>query len=122
MDLAQLAEKEPPKQNKYNNVKTETGGIRFDSKKEAERYEDLMAMLKAGEITDLKLQHTFTLQEAYKDPDGEKVAGIKYIADFTYYDSAGNFVIEDVKGVKTDVYKIKKKLMAARGYRIQEVQ
>lgn len=108
-------------QSKYNSQRTETGGIRFDSRKEAQRYEELLILLKAGEITDLKLQHTFTLQESYRDPDGFKVDAIKYIADFTYYDSAGNWIVEDVKGVRTDTYKIKKKLMAAKGYRITEV-
>lgn len=87
---------------KYNNQKTLIDGAWFDSKKEAKRYQDLVLMQKAKLIRGLKRQQSFELVE-----------GIKYIADFTYFDDTkgGEFIIEDVKGFKTDVYKIKKKLM-----------
>lgn len=60
---------------KYHNVRTdrtsEAGGrVNFDSKKEARRYDELMAMLRAGKIRDLKLQPQFTIQEAYTTPGG----------------------------------------------------
>lgn len=110
--------------NKYNNTPTEVANIRFDSKKEANRYNELMAMQKASQIKNLKLQHTFTLQEQFKTTEGELIKSIKYVADFTYTDADGNFVIEDVKSAATKenkVYKLKKKLMAEKGYKIREV-
>ncbi len=107
--------------NKYRNVETNIGNIKFASKKEARRFMELKALADAGEITDLRLQHAFTLQESFTTPSGVKTGAIRYVADFTYYDADGQFVVEDVKGVKTDVYKIKSKMMAARGYIIREV-
>ena len=105
---------------KYLNKKVVVNGEKFDSKKEKMRFDELLLMEQAGEITDLKLQHDFTLQEAFTTTDGERVRAIRYRADFTYYDSAGNWIIEDAKGMKTDIYKLKKKMMAQKGYRIIE--
>lgn len=96
---------------KYKNIKTTVGNLKFDSKKEAKRFEELLLLLKAHEIEDLKLQHSFTLIESYTALDGEKIKAMKYIADFTYTDRKRGFVVEDVKGKRTDVYKMKKKLM-----------
>lgn len=108
--------------NKYRNKKTIIDGITFASIKEANRYAELKILLKAGEIRDLKLQHEFTLQGAFTDTHGERTRAIKYIADFTYWQ--GNvFVIEDVKSDITKnnaTYKLKKKLMAEKGWRITE--
>lgn len=124
---------------KYHNVRTdrtsEAGGrVNFDSKKEARRYDELMAMLRAGQIRDLKLQPQFTIQEAYTTPEGQRVRAIRYQADFSYKrptepDCTGEVhwlrVVEDVKSraTKTRVYEIKKKLMREKlGIEIQEVQ
>lgn len=112
--------KKTVKTNKYHAVKETVGKLKFDSKKEKQRFEELMLMEQAGEIKGLKLQHDFTLQEAFTTTDGERVRAIRYRADFTYYDSAGNWIIEDAKGMKTDIYKLKKKMMAQKGYRIIE--
>lgn len=60
------------KESKYHNEQTEVAGLRFDSKKEARRYEQLMIMLSLGQIRDLRLQQDFTLQEAYTTPEGER--------------------------------------------------
>ena len=109
---------------KYGNKPFEINGIRFDSKKEARRYEELIGLLRLGQITDLKLQHHFTLAEAFKNPDGTSIRKMEYIADFTYTDSEGMFVVEDVKSKatrKNPVYAIKKKLMAGEGYKITEI-
>ena len=109
---------------KYGNEFCEVNGIRFDSRKEARRYEELMGLLQAGWITDLKLQHHFTLAEAFKMPDGTPIRKMEYIADFTYTDGEGRFIVEDVKSEatrKNPVYAIKKKLMAGEGYKIMEV-
>lgn len=115
---------------KYNNVpdnRTTPGGkhIRFDSKKEADRYDDLMLLLRAGQIRNLKLQPEFTLQEAFKTPEGQAVRAIRYKADFEYdrHDGSGfwTHIIEDVKGLKTRQYLLKKKLMQEKGLTITEV-
>ena len=115
------------KESKYHNVKTEiaTEGsrIKFDSKKEANRYNVLVDMLKRGEIQNLRLQEHFQLQGTFKTPDGETVRGIEYVADFTYM-KGNTFVIEDVKSDitrKNPVYIMKKKMMAGKGWKIEEV-
>lgn len=95
---------------KYRNKKTEYAGIRFDSKREAERYAELKLLEKAGEISHLELQPIIVLQEKFKY-NGKTVRAITYRADFAYYDHAiEKAVIEDVKGMETDVFKLKKKL------------
>lgn len=110
--------------NKYRSEKCQVAGIVFDSRKEANRYVQLKDMLDKGQIRDLKLQHTFVLQEPYMTAAGDKVGRIEYKADFTYYTSDDEFIIEDVKSHVTkniERYKLKKKLMAAKGYHITEV-
>lgn len=109
-------------QSKYHNMPTVVAGIRFDSKKEARRYEYLMQQLQGGAICDLRLQQDFTLQEAYTTPEGRRVRAIRYRADFVYTVCAtGKRVIEDAKGRRTDVYQLKRKMMAEKGCDIQEV-
>lgn len=90
---------------KYNNQKTIVDGIAFDSKKEATRYGQLKLMEMAGNIMDLKLQFVMPYEL-----DGKRI--FKYICDFAYFDRGKNTMIfEDVKGMKTPVYKLKKKLI-----------
>jgi len=96
---------------KYNNRKVEMYGIMFDSKKEADRYCDLLKLRWIGEITDLQLQVPFILVPAYRTEDGRKHKAIVYKADFVYKDQHGNQIVEDCKGYKTPVYKLKKALM-----------
>lgn len=132
------AQKKAARESKYHNQKDERAAgsgasIRFDSKKEARRYDELMAMLRAGKIRDLKLQQQFTLQEAYTTTEGVRVRAIRYQADFTYkkpqfVDRDGEWiwglVVEDVKSraTKTRAYAMKKKLMQERfNIEIQEV-
>ena len=93
---------------KYGAHRTEIDGILFDSKREAARYQELKILEKAGEIKDLVRQPVFTLQEAFMC-DGKKERSITYRADFMYEEN-GRTIVEDVKGMKTDVYKIKRKL------------
>lgn len=131
--MAKMAERERgkpapaqrTKPGKYQNVKTEENGIKFDSKKEAKRYLELLARREAGEIDDLRLQVNFTLQEAFTKPNGERVQAIVYKADFTYRkrDENGDYtlyIVEDVKSkpTKTRAYEIKKKLMREK-FRIE---
>lgn len=98
------------RRNKYNAKKIKIDGHTFDSKKEAQRYCELKLFLKAGEIRNLELQPRFLLQEGFIDKNEIKHKKIEYVADFLYIDKAGRNVVEDVKGVLTDVYKIKKKM------------
>ncbi len=115
--------------NKYGAQKTEVDGIRFDSKKEARRYEQLMLLMQSGRIRELKLQRDYTLQEAYTTTDGRRVRAIRFRADFSYeeQDEHGDWVeiVEDVKSkaTKTRVYAIKKKLMQdIHGVRVREFE
>ena len=104
-----LKTKKKKKKSKYKAVKTEINGIEFDSKKEARRYKELKILEKADEIKSLELQPRFLLQEKFKY-NGKTVRKIEYVADFRYIDEKGNTIVEDVKGMKTEVYKIKKKI------------
>lgn len=100
--------------NKFGNVKTEIDGVVFASKKEAARYRQLSLLLKAKEITNLELQPRFKLIVS-----GQNIC--TYVADFQY-ECNGLKVVEDAKGYKTPVYKIKKKLMkAVHGIEVKEV-
>ena len=108
---------------KYGNRKTVLDGITFDSKHEAERYVELKYWERIKGIRDLQLQVPFELIPAQRDEKGKVVErAVKYIADFVYYDQDGNQVVEDAKGMKTEIYKLKKKLMLWRyGIEIKEV-
>lgn len=104
---------------KYRNIKTEIDGHVFDSKREAERYMALKAMLEVGEISNLVLQPKLPIVI-----NGETIC--TYIADFKYdrdwQSPAGHTIYEDVKGVKTAVYRLKKKLVrSVYGIEIVEV-
>ena len=96
------------KRHKYNAKPIEFEGFKFASKKEFKRYLELKMLEKAGVISDLILQPKFLLQESFKYK-GKTQRAIFYIADFEYIQD-GKRVVEDVKGVKTEVYKLKKKL------------
>lgn len=114
-ELMQLEKKEQKKStrtNKYNNKKPLVDGIKFDSKKEARFYEDLKLQMAAGEVQEFELQPKFVLLE--KDKDRVTGRGIKYIADFKITYSDGSVEVVDVKGHKTQVYKLKKKLLLAK--------
>lgn len=108
---------------KYRNAPAERAGIKFDSKKEARRYDELMAMLQSGIITDLRLQPQFTLQESYVTETGERIRAIRYTADFSYR-FGGKLVVEDVKSTatRTKEYLRNRKMMRSKfGIDIQEV-
>ena len=93
--------------NKFSAVRTTVDGITFASKREAARYGELKLLERAGEISRLSLQPEFVITI-----NGVKIC--KYIADFRYVDrQKGMIVVEDVKGVKTAVYRLKKKMTEA---------
>lgn len=99
------------KQNKYKAQKKIIDGIKFDSIKESKRYIQLKQLEKLGIIKELELQKVFELQPKYINNKGQHIRAITYKADFFYYDvKKEQYVVEDTKGFKTDVYKIKKKL------------
>lgn len=106
---------------KYRNKKVYVDGIKFDSAKEAMRYRQLRLLERSGNIKDLQLQVPFELQEKYTIND-KKVRAIKYVADFVYIDQDEKTHVEDVKGIRTEVYKMKKKMFEYRyGIEIEEV-
>ncbi len=93
---------------KYNNKKVQVDMRVFDSVLEAKRYRQLALLERAKAIKNLQLQVPFLLQEKFKK-NGKIYKEIKYIADFVYEEN-GKTVVEDTKGVKTDVFKMKQKL------------
>ena len=107
------------KQNKYKNKKVIVDGIKFDSKKEMSYYIKLSMLQNLGKISELKTQVKFELQPSFEF-NGKKIRPIYYIADFTYIQD-GKLHIVDTKGIRTDVYKLKKKMMMYKGYEIEEV-
>ena len=101
------------RKNKYNNVKVEINGHKFDSKAESRRYLILLSMQQDGLITKLQLQPKFTLQAGFRDRNGKAQRAITYSADFRYYNRDGNDVVEDVKSpatAKDKTYRVKVKI------------
>ena len=85
------------RRNKYGNITRTVDNVRFQSRKESRRYEDLKLLLKTGRIQNLEIQRKF-----------EFPMGFAYIADFAYAEN-GKLIAEDVKGIQTAVFKLKKK-------------
>lgn len=95
-------------ESKYKNKKTQIDMYVFDSAKEAKRYKELKLLEMAGEISSLELQPRFLLQESFRK-NNKTYRKIEYVADFKYIEN-GKTIVEDVKGLQTDVFKIKHKL------------
>lgn len=118
---------------KYRSKKTTVDGIKFDSKLEANRYVYLKHLQDKGIISGLTLQAPIQLIDAQDTPKGvklhtwkrKKIAGTIYKADFLYK-IGSRVILEDTKGMATDVYKIKLKLLigvlAILGYEFREVK
>ena len=113
------------KRHKYGAKPTVVDGIRFASLAEAKRYGELKLLEKAGEITDLVLQPRFVLTASnarYPEVGGRSVEIGSYVADFAYRDRDGSYIVEDVKGYRTDLYVWKKKhAEAEHGITITEI-
>lgn len=118
--------------NKYHSKKVECDGLKFDSKKEAKRYRELMLLERAGKIKDLQMQVKYELIPSQKDMSGKVIErAVIYIADFVYTDISTpvhRLIVEDIKGYRNTkggayaLYVIKRKLMLYRyGLRITEV-
>lgn len=99
--------------NKYRNKKMVLNGRVYDSKKEMLRAIQLKQMEKVGMISDLQEQVRFTLQESFVNNCGKKIREIAYVADFVYNEN-GKQIVEDCKGIRTDVFKIKHKMFEKR--------
>lgn len=102
---------------KYRNQRTEIDGIKFDSKGEANRWCELKLMEKAGQITNLRRQIAWELiPNQYAVVEGCRKClerRVTYVADFVYQ-RGGELIVEDYKGIQTEAFKIKKKLMLWR--------
>lgn len=99
---------------KYQSVKTKVNNIEFASAKEAKRYTELTYMAKANMIIDIVLQPKFSLCDEFKI-GRTKFKQSSYVADFLYYDIEESiFIVEEVKGFKTDLFVLKKKLFLSQ--------
>lgn len=126
------------KTNKYGNKKITYNGITFDSIKEKDRYIELRLLERAGAITDLQRQVSFELIPAQYETferygkrgkrlnDGRRCIekSVTYVADFVYKNvSTGETVVEDTKGMRTEAYILKRKMMLYfHGIKIKEVE
>lgn len=121
---------------KYHNKKVKIGDMVFDSRKEARRYNELVLLQRAGEISDLKRQveielipNQYIIEERYSK-SGKRLKDkmillerkVCYVADFVYKDKDGMEIVEDTKGIKTPDYILKRKmLLFLKGIRINEI-
>ncbi|MBV6343763.1 DUF1064 domain-containing protein [Candidatus Magnetobacterium casense] len=97
---------------KYNAQPTTVDGLHFDSKREALRYMELKVMQDGGAISSLVIHPVFELQPAFTDGRGKRHRAITYEADFSYLVNPElDFVVEDVKGITTQAFQLKHKLM-----------
>lgn len=98
---------------KYRNVPTVIDGIRFDSRMEAARYQELCLLQRSGAIQGLTVHERFELVPKATLKSGARVRAIVYEADFSYFEGITK-VVEDVKGVLTPVFKLKANLFLRR--------
>ncbi|WP_417573589.1 DUF1064 domain-containing protein [Phascolarctobacterium faecium] len=95
---------------KYHNKTTEVDGILFDSQKEADYYANLKWLQCTGAVKSIELQPEFVLQPAY-EVAGKKIRPIIYRADFKVTEADGHIYYVDTKGMRTQVYLLKKKML-----------
>lgn len=106
---------------KYHSVKTEIDGVMFDSKREANLYVHLKALERAGTIRSLERQVRFPLN-ALEASSLKETKVCFYIADFVCQDRDGRTCVYDAKGMKTAMYRLKKRWFELQyGLRIIEV-
>ena len=96
------------KESKYHAKKTKVGELTFDSKHEADRWFALRLLERGGCIKNLERQVRIEIV-----PKSEHGRALYYVADFVYEEN-GKTIVEDAKGVRTDVYRLKKRLVAER--------
>lgn len=120
------------RRNKYHNKIVKAGDESFDSRKEYSRWIELKILEDAGVIRNLQRQVKYVLIPAQREPEsinqrGRQIPGkviereVSYYADFVY-EQNGETIVEDTKGIRTDAYVIKRKLLLQRyGIRIREI-
>lgn len=113
---------------KYRNRKVIADGHKFDSVREHDRYVELKLLANQGKITELKLQPKFWLKCGKNDikirsgryPNGRRTS---YKADFEYIDDRGVTHVEDVKGMDTNVSRLRRAIVEAQyGIRVEIVR
>ena len=112
------------KETKYHAKKITWNGEVFDSKKEFTRYQELLLLQRAGKIANLERQVKIPLLPAQRDENGKVIErAVTYVADFVYTDTEQNkTIVEDVKGMKTREYVLKRKMCLYLNHiRIHEV-
>ena len=100
------------KRSKYGNKKVTVDGITFDSLKEANRWRELKLLWRGKAIYSLKRQVKYELAPSIRQNGKVIQRAINYYADFVYTDArTGETIVEDVKGYRTELFKVKEKLM-----------
>lgn len=112
------------KPSKHKNVPTVIDGIKFDSKREAARWQELRLLERAGKIVELERQVVFELAPSVQYSGKRATPVLRYVADFCYFEMTGalaKYVVEDSKGFRCSVYRIKRHLMkSVHGIEIRE--
>ena len=107
------------KQSKYKAKKSECDGIVFDSKVEMDYYKHLKFLQAVNEIKNFKIQVSYPLLDSFQATTGEKIRAITYKVDFVIKHLDGTVQAIDVKGISTEVAKIKRKLFMHKYPEIQ---
>ena len=101
--------------NKYNAKKVEIDGIVFDSRAEGRFYEHLLDLMHDGVVESFGMQKPYTLLDKFPHPKtGKTIRAIKYVPDFEVIYTDGRVEVVDVKGMQTDVFRMKCKLFMFR--------
>ena len=101
--------------NKYNAKKVEIDGIVFDSRAEGRFYEHLLDLMHDGVVESFEMQKPYTLLDKFPHPKtGKTIRAIKYVPDFEVIYTDGRVEVVDVKGMRTDVFRMKCKLFMFR--------
>ena len=101
--------------NKYNAKKVEVDGIKFDSVAESRYYKYLLGLLNEGVVESFEMQKPYTLLDKFPHPKtGKTIRAIKYVPDFEVIYTDGRVEVVDVKGMQTDVFRMKCKLFMFR--------
>ena len=101
--------------NKYNAKKVEIDGIVFDSRAEGRFYEHLLDLMHEGVVESFEMQKPYTLLDKFPHPKtGKTIRAIKYVPDFEVIYTDGRVEVVDVKGMQTDVFRMKCKLFMFR--------
>ena len=101
--------------NKYNAKKVTIDGIAFASKSEGRYYQHLLGLMESGVVESFEMQKPYTLLDKFPHPKtGKTIRAIKYVPDFEVIYTDGRVEVVDVKGMQTDVFRMKCKLFMFR--------